>query len=882
MATKTYKKFLTGAATAAMVVSAVAPVAAQGQVADTAQNAFSDVGPKDYFMEITEARELGFLSGYQDGTFKPYQELTRANVVKFLAKYVLADKDMTLDEYAKEYNLDSVENFNDVPDNYTDKELVNYSKIVKNEGIFTGSNNNLMPTNPMQRQQIATVLVRAFDLQDKEGTPELTDLDKASASHAKAVEIFAENGVTNQTTFRPAETTNRGQFASFLIRAFKVAEGLDPALPLSPIESVNAVDDITIKVGQTPSLPATVGVTYENGSTGTAAVEWDTDNLDNTKAGEYTLTGDVEGTDLTASVKVIVEADELGEVTEAEVTTGVIDDDMEGQFIEFTVNGQTVSVNDLINVHGYDVEFQANDDVFVDSTANKTTSDTGEIDPAKVDINESFAVQLVLTKDGEVVKSPSAVVKVVNLNATPEIGELAFTLPNGATLQSETLVVGETYGSEGITSTTGDNIDISGDVTYSSSNPAIATVNPDTGAVKAIAPGTVTITATAGNQTYDREFTVTNTKRALASLTTAPASLNLAPGATGKIIVNVRDQYGDAIAISTSDADFIRESAELDSNLTVGQVTATSTVGQGTVEVTAADADGNATAGTYTTYFRDKANTTLLGTVTVNVSAENNANPAKTRLETATLGTTSTINKDKTVKLTVNQYNNDNGFVGVATSGYTVVSTNTEVATVTSTPDANGQVTVTGVKAGNVDLQLKNAKGETVHVFKITVNDPTPFVTSVDWVEAPTVVASGETVGVNDVLDIVAVDGDDIVEGLTLSEATSAYVRISNSTGANSNTIYLDKDDSGYYNASTDTILATLKVEKDPAGTLANPVQADYAKAYTTAAGDNGKLIFTISDYRGYPEGNVIGSTTVNIQVPAGPVAPQPTTGSGN
>src|SRR5690606_7828573 len=111
----------------------------------------------------------------------------------------------------------------------------------------------------------------------------------------------------------------------------KVAEGLDPALPLSPIESVNALNDITIKVGQTPSLPATVGVTYENGSTGTAAVEWDTSKLDNTKEGTYTLTGDVEGTDLTASVKVIVEADALGEVTEAEITTAVIDDDLDGQ-----------------------------------------------------------------------------------------------------------------------------------------------------------------------------------------------------------------------------------------------------------------------------------------------------------------------------------------------------------------------------------------------------------------------------------------------------------------------------------------------------------------------------------------------------------------------
>ncbi|MCM3087230.1 S-layer homology domain-containing protein [Bhargavaea ginsengi] len=852
MATKTYKKFLTGAATAAMVVSAVAPVAAQGQVADTAQNAFSDVGPNDYFMEITEARELGFLSGYQDGTFKPYQQLTRANVVKFLAKYVLADKDMTLDEYAKEYNLDSVENFNDVSDNYVDKELINYSKVVKNEGIFVGSNNNLMPTAPMQRQQIATVLVRAFDLQDKEGTPELTDLDKADSSHAKSVEIFAENGVTNQTTFRPAETTNRGQFASFLIRAFKVAEGLDPALPLSPIESVNALNDITIKVGQTPSLPATVGVTYENGSTGTAAVEWDTSKLDNTKEGTYTLTGDVEGTDLTASVKVIVEADALGEVTEAEITTAVIDDDLDGQFIEFTVNGQTVSVEELVNVYGYAVQFQANEEVFVEGA----TSETGEIDEAAVAINDSFNVKVVLTKDGKVVQSPSATVQVVNLNATPEIGGLALQNNNGTTdtaaddfrLRSNTLVVGETATVVGVTSKTGDIIAISGTPVYSSSNPAIATVNPETGAIRAIAPGKVTVTATAGNQSYSVTLDVTNTERELASVTSNPTSLNLAPGATGTVFVTVRDQYGDVVAIDDS---AILETAS--EGVTVGQVTQTS-VGSATVAVTAG---ANTAAGDYTVYFRDADDENLLGTIAVNVSTANTADPSATVLETATPTATSNLVVGGTpLTLNINQYTVDGGFVGIATAGYTVESADTDVATVTT---ENGVVTVNPVGAGEVDIVLKDARGTVVDTFRVNVTASPVFITGVEWNEAPTVIAANQEVGIEDVLTVVEVDGDDYVEGLELNTDTTSYVRIN----GNGNTLYLDVNDNGSYTEATDIILGTLAVQADPASNF-TVTTANLRPAYTTASGDNGTLIFTLSDYA---TEDVIGSTTVNVNV---------------
>ncbi|MET3575412.1 S-layer homology domain-containing protein [Bhargavaea ullalensis] len=319
MKTKSYSKFMTGAVTAAMVASAVAPVAAAGQdkdVAAEANSSFTDIGPSSsHFVNVQEARELGFLSGYDDGTFKPNKILNRGDVTKMLGKYVVATSGKTLSEYVKDNKIADVPNFTDVPNDARDKELVTYSKIVKEAGIFEGSNNNLMATKEMNRDQIAVVLVRAFDLKEKAGDTKV--IDGKGSAYEKEIAILLENGVSDANPYKPFNKTSRAQFASFLVRAYKVSMGMDPSLPLSPIASVDAVNDITIKVGETPNLPTRVGVTLENGKKSTALVKWDTKNLDNTKVGTYKLTGDVAGTDIDATVNVIVQ--------QASVDSGISD-----------------------------------------------------------------------------------------------------------------------------------------------------------------------------------------------------------------------------------------------------------------------------------------------------------------------------------------------------------------------------------------------------------------------------------------------------------------------------------------------------------------------------------------------------------------------------
>jgi Bacterial Ig-like domain (group 4) len=89
------------------------------------------------------------------------------------------------------------------------------------------------------------------------------------------------------------------------------------------VKSVSALEDITVTQGDELELPASVEVTYSDDVTGELGVEWDVSELDLLTPGTYTLTGTVEGTELTASVKVIVEEAllEIAEVSAINATT---------------------------------------------------------------------------------------------------------------------------------------------------------------------------------------------------------------------------------------------------------------------------------------------------------------------------------------------------------------------------------------------------------------------------------------------------------------------------------------------------------------------------------------------------------------------------------
>lgn len=79
---KKNRKFLTSTAAAALVASAIVPVASAASFSDTAGNTHE--------LAIDSLVSQGIISGYPDGTFKPNRTLTRSDVVKLLGKYLVS------------------------------------------------------------------------------------------------------------------------------------------------------------------------------------------------------------------------------------------------------------------------------------------------------------------------------------------------------------------------------------------------------------------------------------------------------------------------------------------------------------------------------------------------------------------------------------------------------------------------------------------------------------------------------------------------------------------------------------------------------------------------------------------------------------------------
>jgi len=233
-----YSKWVVGAASAALVASAIVPVASAAS--------FSDIESSDHKDAILALADANIVGGYTDGTFKPNAVVTRGNVTKFLGKWLVSEG------YEIPADYKTVARFTDLPTSAPDQELLQYAALVKDAGVFKGSNNKLMHTNNMSREQMAVVLVRAIntvygvdlvaDYKESEFKSAITDLDKATATENREAIIALEYaGLTNVKAFNPKNSLTRGQFASFLNRTITNVATLT-------VKEAKAVDANTLEV----------------------------------------------------------------------------------------------------------------------------------------------------------------------------------------------------------------------------------------------------------------------------------------------------------------------------------------------------------------------------------------------------------------------------------------------------------------------------------------------------------------------------------------------------------------------------------------------------------------------------------------------------------
>lgn len=222
---KSYQKLFTAALSATMVTSSVvsfSPLSVGAEGTET----FKDVKTSDYFYEAVQsltAREI--IKGYEDGTYRPYESVTRAQAAKILA-------------LAIGLKMNNVQNpgFTDVKP--TDWYYGPVAALVE-AGIMKGYGDTFKPNETLTRAQMAKMITLGFGFSEgalKDSPFKDVQINDWYASYLPAL---ISNGITTgktPNTFAPNDKVTRGQMAAF---AFRSQAALNPSIVQSKIVNIS-------------------------------------------------------------------------------------------------------------------------------------------------------------------------------------------------------------------------------------------------------------------------------------------------------------------------------------------------------------------------------------------------------------------------------------------------------------------------------------------------------------------------------------------------------------------------------------------------------------------------------------------------------------------
>lgn len=207
------KKLLTVFAALVLAFSFSLPGTAAGEPK------FSDVPESKHFAEaVNELAERNVIGGYPDGTFKPGDPITRGQAAAIIVKLLQLDT-----EKAKDPGFKDVTQANGY--------YKAIATLAEKEIIGGYEDGRYGPNEPIKRGQMASILVKAFDL-PRYDIPQhenpFKDV-KQFVSHSPNILIIHRLGITtgtSPTTFSPNASITRGQAAKLM----KAAEEAKPQM----------------------------------------------------------------------------------------------------------------------------------------------------------------------------------------------------------------------------------------------------------------------------------------------------------------------------------------------------------------------------------------------------------------------------------------------------------------------------------------------------------------------------------------------------------------------------------------------------------------------------------------------------------------------------
>ncbi|MBD8013982.1 S-layer homology domain-containing protein [Planococcus wigleyi] len=174
---------------------------------------FPDVTPEKpawAYEAIERMAAEGIIKGHPDGTFKWRDGIQRQHVSLMFDRAVDLENELP-------YKA-----FKDVPKSHPNFDAIT---ATQRAGIFEGYNNLFQPKSKLTREEMAKVLVTAFDIEAK-GSHNFPDVKKGGWSD-KYIDTLYAAGITIGSTngkFNPKADVTRAEFAVFMDRALKYDE----------------------------------------------------------------------------------------------------------------------------------------------------------------------------------------------------------------------------------------------------------------------------------------------------------------------------------------------------------------------------------------------------------------------------------------------------------------------------------------------------------------------------------------------------------------------------------------------------------------------------------------------------------------------------------
>ena len=172
---------------------------------------FDDIDENDWFYDdVVDAAENGYVNGMGEGKYQPYGQLTRAQFATMIARAMNYDS-----------NPDEAPAFPDVdPDQY-DWAVAAINFCYDNDIIRGYADGSFRPGATITRQEVATILARAFNLEEISNEKYVDD-NLIPEWSSDAIYMAKAAGIMNgdaKGTFRPTDKLKRAEAATLLMNA---------------------------------------------------------------------------------------------------------------------------------------------------------------------------------------------------------------------------------------------------------------------------------------------------------------------------------------------------------------------------------------------------------------------------------------------------------------------------------------------------------------------------------------------------------------------------------------------------------------------------------------------------------------------------------------